>query len=125
MSDGLTRILGVVEERGLSIHVSPEGKPFLRGPREEVTAALKDALDAYRDEILASFARDPPAPPQPEVYRPREWRWRFGQGYTETPADEWIWQHEDRHPVGAWWFRRQGETTWQTVPGRPATESPQ
>ncbi len=129
MSEGLDYVLGVLAERGLSVHVSSEGKPSLRGPGEEVTPALRAALDAYRDDILARFPRDPEPSPQPEpapeppaiarLSRPqgRQWLWRFGQTHTETPDDLWLWGHPERHAAGAWWFRLPGGP-WQAIPGR-------
>lgn len=100
-------IVELVEERGLHIEVSYLGVPSIVGPSEEVTPALLAVLKLYRDEIVQALR---PAPP-------REWLWRFGQQYREDPRDT-TYGHEDRHPVGAWWWRRMGDTGWRPVPGR-------
>jgi hypothetical protein len=54
----LEYVLGVLAERGLSVRVDETMTPRLCGPRarEEMTDALKEALEAYREEIIARFA---------------------------------------------------------------------
>jgi hypothetical protein len=98
-----------------------DGRPALRVPdrSDPVAVALARMLarEPYRTNVLKAAGLTGRAPQQ-AAYRPREWRWRFGQTYIEMPENEWLWQHENRHPVGAWWFRR-GDETWKSVPDRP------
>ena len=103
----VTEIVALAAERGLRLEVGHDGAPRLRGPREEVTPALVAVLRLYREEIVEALR---PAPP-------REWLWRFGQTYVETPDDPRF-GREDSHPAGAWWWRRKGERLWSPVPGR-------
>lgn len=51
----LNKMLDILAERGLCIEVESNGTPHIRGPREEVTDAVKEVLCVYRDEIIARF----------------------------------------------------------------------
>jgi hypothetical protein len=106
---GLDRILEMLTERGLTLFLAPDGRPHVRGPAAEVTPAVKEALAAYREEIIARL-KPPPPPPC------REYLWRFG--YREKlPPDFNV-------PVGAWWWRMEGEFQWKPVPGTPGETEP-
>lgn len=100
----LEGVLSILAERGLSIQVDPDGTPHLRGPKEEKTPALLEAVTAYRTEIVEKFR------PKPR----RQFLWRFGQKYTD-PDD----MPETWWPVGALWYRLEGEFEWKPIPGRP------
>lgn len=53
----LESVLKILDERGLSIVVRHDGQPFVHGKPSEVTDAIREALAAYRDEIIARFPR--------------------------------------------------------------------
>jgi hypothetical protein len=103
----LQNVLDVLAERGLSVHVDEGGTPHLCGRSEEVTPALREALAAYRDEIVRRFrpkatrrvvllsgGRDSEVeevleecPPEGHHGRVREW----GQKHPgRTVAAEWL-----------------------------------
>ncbi len=69
MPGGLAAVLAVVEQRGLSLRLDG-GKPVLRGPKEEATPALLEALAAYREEVVAWLKlHEPEARPSLIQYR--------------------------------------------------------
>jgi hypothetical protein len=131
----LPDVLRVLEERGLIAYLAPDGTPRLRGPAGEVTPAVREALEAYREEIVQRLREAPPpgptrppAPAEPppivvpaaeDIPRkpPREWLWRAGLRYTEHPLDH-TFGRVGCHPAGAWWWRYEGEPGWRVVPGR-------
>ena len=53
--------------------------------------------------------------PARTAVKAREWRWQYDQRYTETPSDEWLWGHADRHPAGATHWRYVGQSEWTPV----------
>jgi hypothetical protein len=134
----LDDVLAVLEERHLSVYLAADGSPRLRGPAAGITAALREALEAYREEIVERLgSASPAAPPAPSVpppvlvprpeeiprRRPREWLWRAGLRYTEHPLDH-TFGRPGCHPAGAWWWRYEGEPGWRVVPGRGGKDAP-
>lgn len=120
--------LAFVESQGWRVAELPDGRPALKV--HDKTSRLAQGLakmlarEPYRSNVLAEMARRwraaAPQTTQPvseHAGPPREWLWRYGQQYREDPRDT-TYGHEDRHPVGAWWWRRTGETAWRPVPGR-------
>jgi hypothetical protein len=55
----LESVLDIVKERGLTIYLDREGGPRIRGPKEEQTPALLEALKAYRNEIIVCLQPKP------------------------------------------------------------------
>lgn len=111
----LEALLKAVDGRGLVLRLDEDGQPRVSGPRDQLTPALLAALKAFRREIIERLGGKPaPAPAPPP---PREWLWKGGCRYTEQPDDAGYSQPA-WHPVGAWWWRRRGESAWQLVPGR-------
>jgi hypothetical protein len=106
---GLDQVLEMLTERGLSLFLTPDGRPHVRGPVEEVTPAVKEALAAYRQDIIDRL-KPPPR---------RQWLWKYGHRFTEPEPRDLGW-----HPAGAWWWRMEGEAEWQSVPGRPGETEP-
>lgn len=104
-------LLSELAARGLAVAIE-RGVPRLRGPRGAVTPVLLRVLRHHRLEILRRHGIDPS-----QLARPREWLWRFGHRYREEPADSFF-GVPGHHPAGAWWWRHQGESEWQKVPGR-------
>lgn len=51
----LDNVLNMLSQRGLTLEVSPDGKGVLRGPKSEITEAVREAVAAYRDEIIERF----------------------------------------------------------------------
>jgi len=101
----LDELLEIVEERGLSVTLGPDGQPRLRGPKEEATPALVEMLRLCRDDIIERLR------PAHDTYQVQECRWRNGHvGTHSNPEQGW--------PVGAGWWRPVGETKWQPIPGR-------
>jgi hypothetical protein len=49
----LPELLGILEERGVWVLLTPEGALSLRGPDGALTAALEKVVEARRGEILA------------------------------------------------------------------------
>lgn len=96
-------ILEEIASRGLSL-VLVDGRPTLRGDRTKVTPNLLAVLRWHREKIVQRLAAS----------APREWLWRTGHRYREEADDrhpaEW-------NPVGANWWRRQGESGWRLVEG--------
>jgi hypothetical protein len=109
------QIIALVRQRGLAFTLK-DGRPLLVGPKAEATPALMHALKWHREDIVAHLL----------ATAPREWLWRDGHRYTESPDDGGTFGRADWHPVGAWWWRKQGETAWEAVPGSPGemTDAP-
>ena len=110
-------ILEEIRKRGLEIVLSEDGVLKLRGSSEEKTPALLKALRHHRERIVGRLFPGKEVKPPPLPPRPREFLWRTGHTYTQTPNDP---RHamEEFAPVGAWWWRWQGESEWRAVPGR-------
>jgi hypothetical protein len=81
--------------------------------------------------VLPSPAAISAAPPTPTYDFPaREWLWRSGLRFSETPdlfmSDPWhpplewypAYGEPDWHPTGAFWWRFEGDSDWLPVPGR-------
>ena len=69
---------------------------------------LLEALKAFRLEIIEALTPlEPYGPPLPPG---RHWLWAYGQTSTEPHRHAW------EHPVGAWWWREDGEEEWQLTP---------
>lgn len=109
---GVRQVVEILAQRGLALYIGPDGRPHARGPREEITPAVTEALTAYRAEIIEHMRRT----------SPREFLWRYGHTYVEREGDGFL-GHAHAAPVGAWWWRRSG-SPWQPVPGRPGTDHP-
>jgi hypothetical protein len=108
-------LLAELQRRGLRVVLREDGELGLRGIKEQVTGTLLRVLGwhkgSIREHLLASA--------------PREWLWRDGHTYREQEGewkDEWLCGHAERHPVGAWWFRHVGQTTWQPIAARTPAE---
>ena len=102
-----TEIMEIVGERGLSISLGCDGRPLLSGPEAERTPALMDVLKLHRQEIIEHVKANRPAH--------REFLWRGGCRYTEDRSDA---EFGTGYPGGAWWWRVEGDTAWQPIPGR-------
>lgn len=95
-------VLKELEERGLYIALV-DGKPRLRGPVKAITHPLLAVLRHHREEIIRRMTTG----------RLRQFLWRSGHVYEEVGTEggsEW-------QPIGAWWWRYQGEKKWKVVPG--------
>lgn len=59
------QLLAFVAERGLRFELLPDGRPTLRGPKEEVTPLLLDMLrqPEYREAIVKKLGGDPSKAP--------------------------------------------------------------
>lgn len=109
---------------GWRIQARADGTAALKADRTDplaVSLAKMLSREPYRSGVLAEAQRRwrelHPEPVKPKAVGGREWRWRHGQTYQETPDDEWLWGHPERHPAGAWWVREDGGE-WRRVPGR-------
>lgn len=113
----LQNVLSIVKERGLTLALGDDGLPRVRGKvRSEGTAALLDALKAYRREIIEHLGGTvPPELKEPTTRKRREWLWATGHRYVEYLEDA---MPADASPAGAWWWRLEGEPDWLPVPGR-------
>ncbi len=101
-------LLAELARRGLTVALK-DGTPILRGPAGEATPTLLRALRWHRDAIRERLLAD----------GPREWLWRDGHRYREHEGnwkDEYLLEQPDRHPAGAWWWRRVGAQAWQPTP---------
>lgn len=101
-------VLAELARRGLQPELR-DGRPVLRGDKDRMTPRLRAVLSWHREEIVKRLM------PKPV----REWLWRSGRRYRESPEDSWLYGREDRHPSGAWWWRFEGEDEWRAVEGRP------
>lgn len=99
-------LLKILQDRGLEV-VFDGRTPRIHGKRSELTPALVRVLKHHREEIIRRLA-PPPL---------REWLWRSGLKYTCLPYDEHC-KRRENHPVGAGWWRWEGEIGWRRVPGR-------
>lgn len=114
-----------------------DGRASLRAPRSDAVAVMTAKMlsrEPYRTNVLAEVQRrwrqaETPAEVQAEktvrvelehtpqvcdiTHRVREWRWNSGHTYTSDGTESEAW-----HPVGAWWWRYQGETEWREIPER-------
>ncbi len=99
-------LLAELAERGLAI-AFVGGNPTLRGPAEAATPVLIRVLKRHREEIVRRLAPPPP----------REWLWRTGYVEVERPGSP-TWGKPDAHKDTAFWWRKQGQSGWQPVPGR-------
>lgn len=141
-------VIAELEARGLKVCLSPDGSPFLRGDKSAVTPALLKVLARHRQRVVellqppVEAPREPaPAPepivpviPEPVPLPPgmlvREWLWPDGDYLKEHPAHfcpcPWrpplVWYpafgDPDWHPLGAFWWRFEGDDEWLPVPGR-------
>ena len=100
------QLLAELGERGLSV-VLKDGLPRLCGDRSQATPPLLAVLRWHREEIVRRLN---PPPPKPR----RQWLWRDGHRHTEDEAGT------EPDPVGAWWWRHEGETAWRVVEARVA-----
>jgi hypothetical protein len=98
-------LLAKLAQRGVQVVLGKDGVPKLCGDKTIVTPKLRRVLRWHRDAIIERLR------PKPR----REFLWRLGHRYTDHPEDNmpgtWL-------PVGAWWYRYEGEQTWQAIPGR-------
>jgi hypothetical protein len=76
-----------------------------------LASPLREELPSYVEGRSVIYRSAPPDS------RPREWLWRDGHTYAETPDNEWLFGRAERHPVGAWWWRH-GGGEWKVVEGR-------
>jgi hypothetical protein len=106
----LAELLEDLRNRGLKLLLRPDGTPFLRGDKAEVTSLLLQVLQLRRDEIVAYLQQQGAS----SVVEGREWFWRDGRRHHEAATDE---HFGDRtwHPEGAWWWRFQGASEWHLV----------
>jgi hypothetical protein len=109
-------LMAVCDELGIVIAMSPDGRPALRCGTDvkEEAQALSGLLrrEPWRSQVIAARGLGPKEEPPP--FRPRVWLWRFGQTYTEGGTEGGpAWS-----PVGAWWWKYEGEAAWRLVSGR-------
>lgn len=105
-------LMAVCEELGIGFGQTAEGKPVLKygGDAKEEAIALVAMLrrEPWRTQVMEAkgLIAKPAGPPC------RVFLWRTGLTYRQPPEEEGQW------PSGAWWWRVEGETDWQLVPGR-------
>lgn len=98
-------VIGIARSRGFEVKMrpGPPAMPFLLKPadvdKSQATEALLEALHVWRVEIM-------------ELIRRREWLWPRGQTFVETDPMPVEWR-----PVGAFWWRWEGEPDWLKVGG--------
>lgn len=101
------QVLEVLKDRKLLLVIQPDGSPVVKGDKEAMTPTLLRVLKFHKDEIVKRLA--PPKimdPDAPAI----EVRWNTGLiGRHWFPNQGW--------PVGAWWWRHQGEEEWKPIPG--------
>lgn len=102
------------------------------GDRASLRASASDPLavglarmlgrEPYRTNVLALAQqkwrqKEEPQPiPEESKERLREWVWTNEEHhYIETPDNEWLYGHPERHPVGAIRWRYLGETQWHDI----------
>lgn len=104
-------LLSRLAELGIRVVLGDNGKPRLKGDTSTVTPKLLKVLKWHRDNIIERMKPKPP----------REFLWRLGQTYKDVDNMPATW-----HPTGAWWWRYEGDTVWQPIPGTPGdmTELP-
>lgn len=121
-------VLRELERRGFKVELK-DGKPALVGDRQKATTALLAVLRWHREAIAErlrpseqTVVLDSEPAPEASVGDPepvsretqagaREFLWRDGHHYVETPDNEWLWGRADRWPVGAWWWKAES-TSW-------------
>lgn len=102
-------LLSILEDRGLRVVIGEDGAPRLQGDKSEASAKLLRVLKlpCHREEIVRRFR------PKPR----RQFLWRLGHTYTDLddmPESWW--------PVGALWWRMEGEPDWKPIPERLGDE---
>ncbi len=91
----------ILELEGRGFRVVVEGdEARLRGDRARLSPNLLAVLRWHKGEIIERL-RPPPR---------RQWLWRTGHRYTAEGDEPATW-----HPVGAWWYRLEGEAGWRHV----------
>lgn len=116
--------LAFVEAQGWRVRVGENGRAALQVPDRHCplarSVARMLAREPYRSNVLALVMQRwrQKFTPQPAAAPVRQWVWKDGHLYTETADDTWLFGQEDRHPVGAWWWRWQGRHKLRPVPGR-------
>lgn len=111
-------LFDIVKERGLTIRVNDNGQAVVSGSPERMTPALVAALKTHRAEIITflGFGTKPVKPVQCEIAPDTECLWP-GNGYVGPHYFPGL-----GYPVGAFFFRKIGETDWQPIPGRTWNE---
>ena len=109
-------LISVCEAIGIRFGTDAEGRPALKvnsdNQLEGTLLAKLIRREPWRSQVLAMTGLDR----QQEAAKPcREFLWRNGQRYTEDPRDA---EFGTDYQAGAWWWRVEGETVWQPVPGR-------
>ncbi len=116
-------LMSVCDELGIRFGATADGRPAVKygGDLKEEAQALVGILrrEPWRTQVITAKGLGAPPvaaepEPEPEPFRGRVWLWRFGQTYRECRGDG----GPDWHPVGAWWWKSDGETAWRAVPGR-------
>src|SRR5215475_5178767 len=107
------QLFEIVKERELTIKVNDNGQTVVSGNRERMTPALIEALKAHRSEIITflGLGTRPIKPIQCDKEPDTECLW---------PGNNYVGPHyfpELGYPVGAYFFRKIGETEWQPIPG--------
>lgn len=102
----LESVLEILKERGLELFLNDLGKPafkFKAGQKEGITDALREAVAAYREEIV-EWLKPPPC---------REFLFPLGQ---VAVACRHLGPNE--YASGAWYWRWRGEADWWPIPGK-------
>lgn len=107
------KLFEIVQDRGLKIMVR-DGTPIVCGDKERMTPALIETLKAHRSEILEylGLGITPVKPITHDKEPDTECFW---------PGNEYIgplYFPELGYPVGAYFYRKIGETDWSAIPGR-------
>lgn len=104
-------VLARLAELEIKVDVRADGVPVLRGPKEELTPAVRRVVEHHRAAIIATLPKvklyQPDAPPPARVVEVL-----FSTGHKSIhhfPEQGW--------PVGAWWWRYQDETEWRGIEG--------
>lgn len=104
------QVLSIVEARGLKV-VIVDGRPALRGPKDEATPHLLAVLKRHREKILALHGiENAPGGAQAVQDEGRSVECRWSTGHVET---HWI---KDGFPLGAQWWRGPEDTEWREIP---------
>ena len=118
-------LVEVIANLGWRIAYGEDGQPRIRcqSRQDPLAQALARMLhrEPYRTNVLKEatarwrLQESDQHPHNTETGR--EWLWRYGQTYRESP-DDFTWGYADRHPAGAWWWRVVGEAEWRPIAGR-------
>lgn len=119
-----TEFIALLEHLGWHIVYGEDGSPRIRcqSRQDPLAQALARMLhrEPYRTNVLKEATarwRLQESDQHPHTETGREWLWRYGQTYRESP-DDFTWGYPDRHPAGAWWWRVVGEAQWRPISGR-------